>query len=96
MLQKSTCWAQQVGKDGLVEVKYIKPSEHIQRDVIFERTSELFKEADATTDLDRELHPEFFDSPLFLDRFLALQGGQTVQKFALAGLEIFIGDRLDI
>jgi len=96
MLQTSTFWAPQVVNDGLFEVKYIKPSEHIQRDLIFERTSELFKEADARTDLDRELHPEFVDSPLFQDRSSVLQGGQTVQKFALAGLEIAIGDRLDI
>jgi len=96
MLQTSTCWAPQVGKDGLVEVKYIKPSEHVQRDLMFERTSELFKEAEARTDLDRELHPEFVDSPLFQDRSSVLQGGQTVQKFALASLDIAIGDRLDV
>ena len=96
MLQTSTCWAPQVGKDGLVEVKYIKPSEHVQRDLMFERTSELFKEADARTDLDKELHPEFVDTPLFQDPSSVLQGGQKVQNFALAGLDIAVGDRLGV
>jgi len=96
MLQTSTCWAPQDGKDGLVEVNYVKPSEHIRRDLQFERTFALFKEADARTDLDRELHPEFVDSPLFQDRSTVLLGGQTVPRFVLAGVSIVVGDRLDV
>jgi len=62
----------------------------------FERTFAFFKKADAWTDLHRKLHPEFFDSPLFLDRSTVLLGGQTVPRFVLAGVSIVVGDGLDV
>jgi len=51
------------------------PNEHIRRDLQFERTFAFFKKADAWTDLYRELHNEFVDSPLFRDRSTVLLGG---------------------
>jgi len=96
MLQTSTCTAPQDGNNGLGEVNYVKPREHIRRDFPFERTFALFKEADARTDLDRELHPEYVDSPLFQNRSTVLLGGQTVPRSVLAGVSVVVGDWLDV
>ena len=86
----------QDGNTGLGEVNYVKPSEHIRRDFPFERTFALFKEADARTDLDREPHPEYVDSPLLQNRSTVLLGGQRVPRFVLAGVSVVVGDWLDV
>lgn len=96
MLQKSTCWAPQDGKSGLVEVNFVTPSEHIRCDLQFERTFALFKEAYARTDLDKELHIELVDSPPFQDPSTVVLGGQTVPQFVLDGVSIVVGNRLDV
>jgi len=96
MLQKSTCRAPQDGESGLVEVKFVTPSEQIRCDLQFERTFALFKKAYARTDLDTELLPELVDSPPFQDPSTVVLGGQTVPQFVLDGVSIVVGDRLDV
>lgn len=78
----------------VVNVRYIAPSEHVRRDLLFDSTYELFKKADARTELDRSLHPEFVDSPMFQDRNSVLMTGRFLQQFILAGVQFSVGNHV--
>lgn len=78
----------------VVNVRYIAPSEHVRRDLLFDATLELFKKADERTEQDRLLHPEFVDSPLFQDRASVLMTGRLVPKFVLGDVQLSVGDRV--
>lgn len=78
----------------VVNVRYIAPSEHVRRDLLFDATFELFKKADRRTEEDRLLHPEFVDSPLFQDRTSVLMAGRLVPQFMLGEVQLSVGNRV--
>lgn len=92
MLPLRTCSIRRSLSAGVVNVRYIAPSDHVRRDLQFVSTLELFKKADRRTDKDRELHPEFIDSPLFQHRSSVLMSGQLVPHFVLNGVQLSVGD----
>lgn len=79
----------------VVSVRYVAPSAHIRRDLAFDATFNLFKKADARGSVDRGLHPEFVDSPLFQDRASVLMSGRLVPNFVLGGIRLSAGDKTD-
>lgn len=78
----------------VVNVRYIAPSEHVRRDLLFDATFELFKKADERTELDRSLHPEFVDSPMFQDRASVLMTGRFLRQFILGGVQFSVGNHV--
>ncbi|KAK1866239.1 hypothetical protein I4F81_008759 [Pyropia yezoensis] len=94
MLPLRTCSTRHVPSGRVVDVRYIAPSDHVRRDLQFASTFELFKKADARSNRDRELHPEFIGSPMFQDRASALLSGRLVPRFLLGGVHLAVGDRV--
>lgn len=75
-------------------MRYIAPSDHVRRDLQFASTFELFKKADARSNREREMHPEFIDSPMFHDRASVLLSGRLVPRFLLGGGHLAVRDRV--
>ena len=96
MLPKHATSAKETTSGASVGVEYILPSDHILRDLQFEGTLANFKAADQRSSIERQLHPEFVDSPLFQDRAASLLCGQSVPRFVLHGLELCAGDQIHV
>lgn len=94
MLPTRTCLTRHRHTGASVSVRYIAPSDHVRRDMLFDSTFKLFKKADERSDRERELHPEFVDSPMFQDRASVLLSGRLVPRFVLSGVLLAVGDRI--
>lgn len=84
------------GGPSTATVRYILPSSHVRRDMAFSGTYDLFFSAERRSAADRELEPEFIDSPFFTDRRTHLLSGATVRLFNLDGERISVGDTIEV
>lgn len=96
MLPTRTCTVKHMSTGQPVAVQCVRPSHHVRHDLLFAETFKLFKEADTRFYLDRELHPEFVHSPLFLSRAAVLRSGRLVPRFVLHGMKLAMADVVDV
>lgn len=94
MLQRREFSTRHLPSGRAVTVRSIAPSEHVPRDLALDATFAVFEKTDQRGEADRELEPEFVDSPLFQDRASVLMSGRLVPRFLLEGARLAAGDRV--